>query len=113
MQDLLHIAVNKIDSSAATMLLDYLLQPRSSKAAQRLQHELMPALLEQLLITAVERNAVMMTERLMQLISSLNLQLSASVVVTVLQSSLALGRRSAIVTGGWCDGSMRQHTHVG
>jgi hypothetical protein len=97
-QDLLHIACNNMDTTAATKLLCFLQQPRSSKAHVQLMEQLTPALLQQLLYTAVERQHVSVVEQLLRLPGVQRLQ--ASDVAAVIKAALTPGRSMVMLTGG-------------
>jgi hypothetical protein len=96
-QDLLHIACNKGDCSAAVQLLSYLLLPRSGKVHAQLLEQLTPALLQQLLCTAVERGHVSVVEQLLRFPGIKQLQ--AADVAAVVQTALMPGRSMVMLTG--------------
>lgn len=96
-QDLLHIAVNKSDTTAATQLLTFLRLPRSSKGHAALLQQLTPALLLHLLCTAVERQHVCVVEQLLRLPAVQQLQ--PADVASVIQAALTPGRSMVMLTG--------------
>jgi hypothetical protein len=99
-QDLLHIACNKGDGTAATQLLSFLQQPRSGTAHAQLQQQLTPGLLQQLLCTAVERGHVSVVEQLLRFPGVAQLQ--GADVAAVVETALMPGRSMVMLTGGDC-----------
>ncbi|WIA15352.1 hypothetical protein OEZ85_002017 [Tetradesmus obliquus] len=95
-QDLLHIAVNKSDTTAASQLLTFLRLPRSSKGHAALLQQLTPALLLHLLCTAVERQHVCVVEQLLRLPAVQQLQ--PADVAAVVQAALTPGRSMVMLT---------------
>ncbi|KAF6256319.1 hypothetical protein COO60DRAFT_1702389 [Scenedesmus sp. NREL 46B-D3] len=98
-QDLLHIACNKSDPTAASQLLVFLQQPRVGMGHVQLLEQLTPSLLQQLLCTAVERQHCTVVEQLLRLPGILQLQ--PAQVAAVIQAAL-LPVRSVVLRAALC-----------